>query len=241
MISLIFFVKDANCIAATSTIMFKNGVNLIVGDQGCGKSTALAQIDFYGKAKKAKADKRKFSSDIDKCKIELLWEGPGKKFGYFDFEKYNPRTQPGFGMGYGYDIGFQVSSMWASHGETVNPLLSMLKMFKDSVTALDEPDMALSPRSIFSLIKDLKRIDEEQSGQVIMTAHNPLLIASFPEVCSLEHGRWMPSSEFLELQATEPAPKFSSKTPRKIEVVYRKKKEKAADEVVDSLLDENEA
>jgi predicted ATPase len=37
-------------------------------------------------------------------------------------------------------------------------------------------------------------------GQVIATAHNPIVIAGFPEVYSLEHRRWMSSREFIESQ-----------------------------------------
>lgn len=240
MIELIIFKEDHKCFAAKSGVMLKPGVNLVVGDQGCGKSTLLAQIDHYNKAQKAKREKKqKFSSDVDKCKIDLLWRGGQKRFGYFDFEKHNPRTQPAFGMGYGYDTGYQVASMFSSHGESVMPLLfGLTGNCKDAVAVLDEPDMALSPRSIHRLIKDLRKIDEEGNSQIILTAHNPLLIASFPEVCSLEHGRWMPSSEFLELEATTEAPKYDKKKPRLVKIPYRgpKPQRDEVDNLVDDLL-----
>lgn len=238
MIELIIFKEDHKCFAANSGVVFKPGVNLVVGDQGCGKSTLLAQIDYYNKAQKAKREKRKFSSDVDKCKIDLLWRGGQKKFGYFDFEKHNPRTQPAFGMGLGYDTGFQIASMFSSHGESVIPLLfGLTGDCKNAVAILDEPDMALSSRSIHRLIKDLKKIDEDGSSQIILSAHNPLLIAAFSEVCSLEHGRWMSGSEFLELEATTEAPKYDNKKSRLVKIHYGSKQKKdEVDIVVDKLL-----
>lgn len=214
MIKTVAFTKDANCIAAKSCIDFRPGVNLVVGDQGCGKSTLLSQIDYYSKSRR---DPTKHRIERDKCKIGIEWSGGEKRYGYFDFEKHNPRTQPGFEMGYGYDTGFQLQAMWSSHGETVKPLLfDVLKGAKDAVVVLDEPDMALSPRSIHRLVSELKRLDSEGSVQIIISAHNPHLIASFENVVSLEHGRWIKSSEFLELQYTTDAPVYNRNETRKI-------------------------
>lgn len=236
MIDLILFKQNVNCIAAKSVVMFKNGVNLIVGDQGCGKSTLLSQINYFSKARSAK--KKSWNPDADKCKIDLLWIGDPKKYGYFDFEKHNPRTQAAFDMGHGYDTRFQINAMFSSHGETVKPLLfGLTETMKDAVAVLDEPDMALSPRSIYRLIKDLKRIEEEGSAQVVLSAHNPLLIASFPEVCSLEHGRWMPSHEFLELQATTESPKYKKDETRMFTIARAQPKDKAS-KIADELIGE---
>ena len=233
MIKFVLFKENANNIASGSMFDFKPGVNLLVGDQGCGKSTLLSQIEYF---REANSKKKKFASS-GKCKIDLLFEGEAKKFGYFDFEKHNPRTQPGLDMGYGYDTNFQVSSMFSSHGETVRALLYP-KGTGPFILILDEPDMALSLRSIHQLVDWLKKVEKDGTGQVIMSAHNPYLISCFDNVLSLEHGKWMKSEDFLNTQINDPAPKFSAKEPRRIEAMRfkPKKKKDKADEVVDELL-----
>lgn len=64
---------------------------------------------------------------------------------------------------------------------------------------MDEPDMALSIRSIAKLVGKLRQA-VQNNCQVIAAVHNPLLINSFDEVFSVEHRRWMKSSQFVELQ-----------------------------------------
>ena len=53
---------------------------------------------------------------------------------------------------------------------------------------LDEPDLGLSPRSILRAVETLRTVAAGGS-QVLATAHNPWLIAAFPEVLSLERER----------------------------------------------------
>jgi predicted ATPase len=175
MIYQIKFKKRFRCFEENETVEFRPGVNLLVGDQGCGKSSLLLAL---------KEDKKT-------CDIVVE---PGS-FGFFDFEKDNPRTLPYFGK----DIQFQVSSMYSSHGQSVRALLSGLsKITNQKVVMLDEPDSACSPRTAYWLADILAK--SAKTMQIIASIHNPIIIESFPEVLSLEHRRWMSSKEFLETQ-----------------------------------------
>lgn len=237
MIETIVFNKNYNGFAKTSCIDFKPGVNLIVGDQGCGKSTLLAQISAY---KELVFEKKRFSHKCAKeCVIDLIWSGDKAKFGYFDFEKHNPRTQPGFGMGFGYDTGYQVQSLFVSHGQAIKPLVMALftATKEKQIAVLDEPDTALSMRSVIEFIKALNKFEDKNqfNSQIILSTHNPLLISSFKEVLSLEHGKWMTSSEFIKSQEEEQAPIFEHKKYREI-VAMRHKPVSKEQDFVNSLM-----
>lgn len=197
MIETILFLKDHRVFKAGETIGLRPGVNLLVGDQGSGKSTLLEALAVHIKAKTAP------SGDPNVLRISNT-----KPFRpvYFDFEKHNPRVQPAFDMGYGYDMMFQLQSMGHSHGEFVRIYMAALsKVPADACALLDEPDAALSPRSAYRLVDQIKAM-AARGAQVIVAVHNPILIESQPEVLSLEHRRWMPSAEFLELMRTTDAP-----------------------------------
>ena len=61
---------------------------------------------------------------------------------------------------------------------------------------MDEPDMALSIRSVNKLVKLFKLLIRKQN-HIICSVHNPILINGFNEVLSLEHKKWMLGSEFI--------------------------------------------
>ena len=67
-------------------------------------------------------------------------------------------------------------------------------MDKPTLLLIDEPDMALSIRSIYQLHQLLTEVP----NQSICSAHNPLLIELVGEVLSVEHGRCMSSVEFIQ-------------------------------------------
>lgn len=193
MIVSVEFKDDVRCYKKGSTVTFRPGVNLVVGEQGCGKSTLLHQLSLLG-SKRSR----------DEAKVRLAWDGPAGRVGYFDFEKHNPRVQPSFDMGLGYDTGQQIAAMFASHGEVVNSFFGSFAKIDSNVLLLDEPDAALSPRSVLKLAEALHGV--KAPGQVIAAVHNPWLIQAFEHVLSLEHDAWMSSRDFLEqcVPANEP-------------------------------------
>lgn len=220
MLPWVIFTKNYRCFDKKSMIDFAPGVTLIVGDQGCGKTTLLQQLSLWSTSKSKNKGNSKYDNraqlPVSDLSIESMWTGKSGSMGYFDFEKNNPRTAPAFGM-HDVDTGVHLSSLYTSHGEFVRWFLKAIEGIGNGTLILDEPDMALCPRSIHSLVAALEKA-ALGGGQVIASVHNPLLIASFPEVLSLEHQRWMPSHEFLELQATTPSPVYS-KEPRVVRVI----------------------
>lgn len=184
------FTSKYRCFEVGEVFEFEPGVNLLVGDQGCGKSTLLGELRNCGMELKAsdRAHRREKSGTVTTF---------GKSNAYaFDFEYDNPRTKGHFGD----SINFQIGSMFASHGETGITVLRALKDAKSAIIFMDEPDMALSIRSILEIVKLFKDM-AKRGNQLIAAVHNPLLIQSFDNVLSLEHRRWMPSDEFISSQS----------------------------------------
>lgn len=181
MLEQIEFKQDHRCFKTGETFDFRRGVNLIVGDQGTGKTTIM----------KAFTDKL---TDIISVK------GSPCSWYHFDFEKDNPRKR-------GYiKTGFDVASRFSSHGESNLAILNMLTISKDlnknpSIILADEADMALSIRSCYKLVSLFKEL-VNKGHQVVAVVHNVIVIESFEEVLSMEHKRWMSSKEFIESQKT---------------------------------------
>lgn len=200
MVETIEIVKDWRCFKAGQTFAFKNpGVNLLVGDQGCGKSSLLMLIQACGHSGKKQ---HKSIMDVEKLKKhgKLSVSGPCQSFA-FDFEKDNFRTKSYFD--YDKSFEFHVASMWKSHGESSRALIQTLNQAgTPCVIFIDEPDTALSIKSIFMLERVLKGI-AERGGQVIAAVHNPFLILAFDEVLSLEHRSWLTAREFVDRSIRE--------------------------------------
>jgi predicted ATPase len=196
MLEFIRFKADYRCFEKGYKLTFKPGLNLLVGDQGSGKSSLLGLVrDLAAGDPYKKKDAEKLVKVVaERCIIRC-----------FDFEKDNPRTKSYFGD----NAMFQVLSMWKSHGETARAILSTLTKVKDlslSAFILDEPDTALSPRSCYELLKAFQ-VATKAGAQIVVAAHNPILIEGAPEVYSLEHREWMSGAEFLRRQREEKAPK----------------------------------
>ena len=178
MIKTLRFKTDWRCFKADELFEFRPGVNLLVGDQGSGKSSLITIFKWTIQSR----DEAKRLAEIKGDQILLR---------IFDFEADNPRVR-------GYiKHAADVAMRFQAHGDCV---LAVFDVIKDESTRkafiLDEPDMALSVRSIYKVITTLQKT----CHQVIAAVHNPLLIQAFPEVLSLEHRRWMASEEFLESQ-----------------------------------------
>jgi predicted ATPase len=202
MIRKLKFLQDYRCFAAGFAVDFRPGLNLLVGDQGAGKSSLLNILTKLSRGIESGSGavaKLTLSPSVKSIAVLSL-----------DLEKDNPRKQSAVrGM-------LDVSSHFMSHGETVNLLLSHMKKSSRKaphVFILDEPDMALSPRSIDALAKMF--IHCARNSQIIASAHNPWMIAAAGDVYSVEHRRWIPSSEFLDSQRNQPNKTKSPKRKRR--------------------------
>jgi predicted ATPase len=177
MIKSIRFKADWRCFKEGDYFEFEPGVNLLVGDQGTGKSSILTLFRWATNQE----NELKRVADLQ-CEglVELR---------IFDFERDNPRTR-------GYvKFAADVYMRYQSHGNCVLALLDVLEEQDDTRKCfiLDEPDMALSIRSINKVVAKL----QASKHQIIAAAHNPFLIRAFPQVLSVEHKHWMPSEEFI--------------------------------------------
>jgi predicted ATPase len=181
------FKETWRCFKAGDTFEFRPGVNLLVGDQGCGKSSILQAIAASCKHKKYTYDR-----GLSK-KIEVV--GTPCTAGGFDFEKDNRRTLSYFGD----DIQFQLAAMFHSHGQSNMAMLENLSTAAGTMIFLDEPDMALSIRSIKRLA-DIFLALAANGCQVIAAVHHPFLIWAFPEVYSLDTRQWVGSRKFVNSQ-----------------------------------------
>lgn len=189
MIRALTFTKDWRCFKAGDRFEFRPGINLLVGDQGCGKSSLLQAIHIGG------CTGKDFGSDKEMRERVQIEASPVKMY-KFDFERDNPRIQAGLGK----NPLFQLGSMWASHGETSRIIIQNIDGLAECMILMDEPDMALSIRSCNMLVKTFRNV-AERGSQVIAAVHNETVMRQFKEVYSLEHRKWMDTSEFIESQA----------------------------------------
>ena len=185
MIHSIEFTEKWRCFKAGDRFEFRPGVNLLVGDQGCGKSSLLGALEGAGFEKPGQFRdlREKTKLDYDPCTVFSA-----------DFEKDNPRT-----LSYFKNIRFQMAAKFSSHGECNLALISALATADDCLVMMDEPDMALSIRSCAKLVKQFKEV-ADRSSQIIAAVHNISVIQEFDEVLSLEHREWMRNEVFIASQ-----------------------------------------
>jgi len=164
--------------AEREVLEFKHPVTLLVGDQGCGKSTLLDILALKHKAKQ--------TLDYDQ----------GVSFYHLDTEKDNPRRK-----GYidGKIIGFQLNSMFSSHGQTILALMKMIEQGKDCLFFIDEPESGLSIRSQFLLLNIINEA-VKNNVQFVIATHSVILIEAQSEVLDLERRTWCSSEDFITSQ-----------------------------------------
>ena len=175
MLRKITFIKDYRCFKKGDTFDFEP-ITLLVGDQGCGKSTIISLL--------ANASSKETLTiiKITASKIETR---------YFDYEKHNPLMSSYIAS------ELDVVTRFASHGQFVKALNESILEQKGVCWLQDEPDSALSIRSCINLAKHFK-LALENKCQVIASIHSPIVMSQFDKVYSLEHRRWMKPEEFIQ-------------------------------------------
>lgn len=185
MIKKITFPTEHRKFAAGFSLEFRPGVNLLVGDQGCGKSTILDALDGGGRA------------------VAVIESDAGTKVKHYDFEKYNPRVSTAFGGV--VDMGVQMNALFMSHGQAgVLILADLCKRLDGAHTLLiDEPDTGMSIRSCRTIARFFRMV-AAHGHQLIVAVHNPILFMAFDDIYSVEHQRWINSNDFFKTQLEDP-------------------------------------
>jgi len=207
MLEAITFNKDWRNWKKGETVEFRPDINLLVGDQGSGKSSLIQAICEFREKQSEYARRIKFYiSDIERSIKQKSTTKPkmdetiltikttddkGINIGVYDFEKDNLRTLSYFKEGC---TGVQIAMKFMSHGQANMSMLEKLHQSDIGLYIMDEPDTALSIKSIYKLIDILKKTQ----NQLILAVHNPILISSVNEVYSVEHRQWMKSENFIK-------------------------------------------
>lgn len=164
-------------------------VTVLVGDQGCGKSSMLDLL---------RDNSPKLIAKLSDSVVK-----DGVKTYYFDTESMNPRisdmdnyTTPS-GHSKGIGVGAALISRFQSHGETLREFtVNRILEAKDCVLFLDEPEAALSLKNQYLLARNIQKA-QENNVQIILATHCLSIIESVEKVYSLEHLKWMDSEEFI--------------------------------------------
>lgn len=169
----------------TRTIPLNSPVIFFVGENGSGKSTLLRAIAYkcnihiWSGLNTPRFQKSPFEDGLHSA-ISVAWSAgsiPGAFFGSQIFQNFARAldswalTDPGI---INYFGGKSLLSQ--SHGQS---LMSFFKArFKiKGLYLLDEPETALSPKSLLELLQLLSRMSAAGHAQFIVATHSPILLA----------------------------------------------------------------
>ncbi len=170
-------------------IVFKPGINLIVGENGCGKTTVLNEINRH-------ISGREVQSQI------ICDELTKKNFFGWDFEKDNPvtnermRPNPDDSQNFLKQTFFLMSADEESHGETTRGCLDAFLRLENSLIVFDEPETALSLTAQYEYWGKLKKLSE--NNQIIMITHSKVFIEEAGEVYDMEKKKWVESAKYIK-------------------------------------------
>lgn len=171
---------------AENEIVFNKPVTFIVGENGSGKSTLLEAIavaygfNAEGGTKNFNFETRNTVSELSDC-IRLGKSGlSGEGFFLRAESFYNVATNiDKLGVsGYG-----DISLHEQSHGESFIALVQN-RLNKRGVYLFDEPEAALSPIRIMTLLIEIDRL-VKLGSQIIIATHSPMLMA-YPDADIIE-------------------------------------------------------
>lgn len=198
------------------TIEFDSNITVIVGDNGCGKTSLIRNIAFP----KKEFDECKYTLDDElqqECEKEVsqkwlnnedrqlnLFKLPTYVIveknihknshiaGYKDFFTDNTGFMPPQHM---LDI-WDMESF--SNGENNLDFLGSLKSIKNSILVLDEPETSLSLKSQIKILDLIKELAIE--NQVILITHSEKLMGLVDNVYDFEKKRYVNTKRYIKSQ-----------------------------------------
>ncbi len=187
------FNEDFRCYKAGDEIEFKAGINLIVGEQGCGKSSLFEAI-------------------IKNWGILTVDYDHDSDYLFFDTESMNPRLEDSFRAHRDFKSvtefekakdeslinRFALELNVKSHGQAMLPLALAHNKAKRKTIFIDEPEAGLSIRSQYKVLAHYKELSK--NNQLVIATHSPIFMQEVGQVLSLEHREWMSSEKFIDLQ-----------------------------------------
>lgn len=204
------FLKEFRCFEKNFMIEFNAGINLLVGEQGTGKSSL-----FYAVLNWAESG---IAMEYDKDKGYL----------FLDTETMNPRRNDSFKVGRTFNTvtDFDNAALehmkdkflneydYKSHGEVMLSVLLSNSDVKNKTIFIDEPEAGLSIRSQHRILEHYKKLAE--NNQLIIATHSHVLINNIERVYSMEHRKWMQNTRFLYSQLSAQVPYVKKKRIKKI-------------------------
>lgn len=183
-------------IRSTSRIQLTAPVSFFVGENGTGKSTLLravarrCRIHIWKPENWTRVEANPFEDRLHEF-VEVGWTDGPVPGSYFDaeiarhFAEYLDEwaaADPGMLDYFGGE-----SLLTRSHGESLMAFFRSRYRFR-GLYLMDEPETALSPRSLLQLLGLLKAESEKGHAQFVVATHSPILMACpGAEIHSFDH------------------------------------------------------
>jgi len=169
-------------------IYFRPGMNVIVGENGCGKSTLIKLITDPEFVKENKV--------LQKITLSKDAKANDVQFMMFDTETQNPRIK---GKLEEETAEYQVLSRFMSHGQTLLPILEHVSNEKNKIIIVDEPESGLSLKSQRRILKAFRKA-VGNGCQIILATHSYVIISDVKRVYDMERRVWVNSDSYLTEQ-----------------------------------------